>query len=164
MKGATNWLKRHMGTLAIIELVIIIGLATSTVLLAISKGHTASSARLSSQQSSTSTKQAVSTTTYKLSACKPGATQTVGNADYVVGTDIAPGSYRVDSQTNNNGDTNIVIYSSETQYEQSSNPKSSQYGAADQSFMADYGKPTTTKLSDGQYMDVSDDPALFTCQ
>lgn len=157
-----EWLKRHTGTLAVVEFVIIIGLATSTTLLAVSKNHATSPAQVSSQQTAATTQTA--TTAYKLGTCKSGTTQTVGNGDYLVGTDIAPGSYKVDSQTNDTGYTTITIYSSKSQYDQAINPNSTQYGASNQSFMADYGKPTTTKLSDGQYMDVSDDSAVFTCQ
>jgi DNA gyrase inhibitor GyrI len=166
MKSTTNWFKRHTGILTVVELVIIIGLATSTVLLAISKGHSTNQTQGSSQQSSTTAQTA--TVTYKLSACKSGATQTVGNASYVVGTDIAPGNYAVKDATyatdsSNASWSNISVYTSKSQYVQMGEP-SNEKTTVNQSFETSYGDSSYTKLSDGQYMVVDADPATFTCQ
>ena len=168
MKGEANWLKRHTGILAIVGFVIIVGLATSTVLLAISKGHTTSQNQVSSQQASDTTQAASSS--YKLGSCKSGASQTIANANYLVGTDIAPGSYKIVSQAADIGWTNIDVYRSKSDYDKSQDPNNKQ-NVADNSFQATNSAdsatnpaPTYTKLSDGQYMVIAADPATFTCE
>lgn len=158
MKGV-NSIKSHTGIIAVVELVIIIGLATSTVLLAVSKSHT-SPTQLSSQQAS-DTMQATSSS-YKLSACKAGATQTIANAEYVVGTDIAPGSYKVTALTGTAGDSYITEYKDKQAF--TSQNLDQNEASAEQSFSPNDGTSTYTRLSDGQYMIISDDPATFTCQ
>lgn len=156
-----KWFKRHTGILAIVELIIIIGLATSTILLAVSKNNTTSKAQGSTKLSSTTTQ--IASTAYTLGACKSGATQTIDNASYVVGTDIAPGSYKVVSQTGDIGWTNINVYNSKSEWVKQDSPSVEQ-GKADQSFEPNNGTTTYTKLSDGQFMQIDGDPATFTCQ
>jgi hypothetical protein len=158
MKGV-NGIKRHTGTIAIVELVIIIGLVTSTAILAASKSHT-SPAQLSSQQASDTTQTASSS--YKLSACKSGTTQTIANAEYVVGTDIAPGSYKITALTGTAGDSYITEYMDKQAF--TSQNLDQNEASAEQSFSPNDGTSTYTRLSDGQYMIISDDPATFTCQ
>ena len=87
MKGEANWFKRHTGILATVEFVIILGLATSTVLLAVSKDHVTSQPQVSSQQ--TATKQQVA----KTGSCSSGTTQRLGDGKYLVGQDLQYGTY-----------------------------------------------------------------------
>src|ERR1039458_3606653 len=107
MKGKANWFKRHTGILAILGFVIIAGLATSTVLLATAKHSPTTkqqtASKVSSQSVTNNTPVASNnnqtlSTAYKLTVCTSGATQTIGNGNYLVGTDIAPGSYKIESQ------------------------------------------------------------------
>lgn len=154
-----KWFKRHAVLLAILELVIILGLAISTVLLAASKGHpTNSQNQVSSQQAS----DTVASRSYKLGTCKSGTTQTIANAEYVVGTDIAPGSYRVTALTGTAGDSYITEYKDKQAF--TSQNLDQNEASAEQSFSPNDGTSTYTRLSDGQYMIISDDPATFTCQ
>jgi hypothetical protein len=123
---------------------------------------------VSAKHSSVSKKQVLSTTTastsqYKLAACTSGATQTIDNASYVVGTDFAAGSYKIVSQTGDIGWTNINVYNSKAEYVKQGSPSIEQ-GVADQSFEPDNGITTYTKLTDGQFMQIDSDPATFTCE
>lgn len=163
-----KWFKSHSGLLATVELVIIIGLATSTVLLATSKSNKASSQNhVSSQQQVASTTPAqTATSSNKLGSCKSGTTLSIGNAGYLVGTDISPGNYAVQdtipASNDNAAFTVIAIYNSKADYDKGyANPNDDN---PTQAFQANPGSPTNTKLSDGQYMSVSGDPATYTCQ
>lgn len=158
MKGVIS-VKKHVGIIAIVELVIIISLAISTAILAASKSNT-SPTQSSSQQTSDTTQAASSS--YKLGNCKSGTTQTIANAEYVVGTDIAPGSYKVTALTGTAGDSYITEYKDKQAF--TSQNLDQNEASAEQSFSPNDGTSTYTRLSDGQYMIISDDPATFTCQ
>lgn len=155
-----NWLKRHVGVLAIVAVVIIIGLAAAVALLVMKRPATAQN-RTSTQRQSTNNEAASSS--YKLTACKSGSVQTIANASYVVGTDIAPGSYKIVSQPAGTDWTNINIYNSKAEYVKQGSPSVEQ-GNPETSLSPQNNVPTYTKLSDGQYMQVDADPATFTCE
>jgi hypothetical protein len=172
MKGEANWFKRHTGILAIVGLIIIIGLAAGGVLLATAKHSPTTKQQTTSQVSSQSvTDNTPVASAYKLTACTSGATQTIANASYLVGTDIAPGSYKIVSQPAAAGWTSFDIYNSKSDYDKSQDPNNKQQ-ITDNSFqaynsandMSVTAAPTYTKLSDGQYMVLSEDPATFTCE
>lgn len=172
MKGEANWFKRHTGILAILGFVIIAGLATSTVLLATAKHSPTTKQQTTSQVSSRSvTDNTPVASAYKLTACTSGATQTIANASYLVGTDIAPGSYKIVSQPGDAGQTSFDIYNSKSDYDKSQDPNNKQnvtdnffYVTNSANDMGETAAPTYTKLSDGQYMVIADDPATFTCE
>jgi len=159
-----NWIKRHKTITGTVALVIVIVLTAGGVLLATAKHSPTTKQQTTSQVSSQS---ASNTTTadsaYKLGACTSGATQTIGNAAYLVGTDIAPGSYKVVSQTGDTGWTNINIYTSKADYDKQGDPTNEQ-GNPNISLAPQNGTTTVTKLSDGQYMVLDADPATFTCE
>jgi hypothetical protein len=163
-----NWFKKHTAILAIIALIIVIGLATSAVLLATSKHNSNSKKQVSSP---TTTDNTAVASAYKLTACKSGATQTIANASYLVGTDIAPGSYKIVSQPASDGWTLFDIYNSKSDYDKTQDPNNKQqitsnsfqaYNSAND--MSVTAAPTYTKLNDGQYMVISYDPATLTCE
>lgn len=155
-----NWFKRHTGVLVIVVLVIIIGLAAGVVLLVSSKHSSASKKQVASQTTTTS---ATTTNQYKLAACTSGASQTIANASYLVGTDIAAGNYKVVSQPAGTDWTNINIYNSKAEYIKQGSPSVEQ-GNPDTSLSPQNNVPTYTKLSNGQFMQVDADPAIFTCE
>jgi hypothetical protein len=153
-----NWFKRHKVILAIVALIIVIGLATSAVLLAASKHNTNTKTQASSQVTTDNTAVA---SAYKLAACKSGATQTVGNAGYVVGTDIAPGNYQVkdafQSADAGTGWTNVDIYAKQADF------KGHNDGNGIDSLQPNVGQTAHTMLKDGEYVSVWADDAVFTC-
>ena len=155
-----NWFKRHIVVTAIIALLIVVGGAASVVLLAKSKHITASKQQVSTQ---TTTANSTASSAYKLGACTSGTTQTIGNASYLVGNDISPGSYKVVSQTGDTGWTNINIYSSKANYDKQGDPTNEQ-GNPSVSLAPQNGTTTVTKLNDGQFMVIDADPATFTCE
>ncbi len=155
-----NWFKRNTLILIIVVLVIIVGLATGAVLLATSKHNSNNKTQAASPAT---TAPATTTSQYKLAACTSGATQTIANASYLVGTDIAPGSYKVVSQPAGTDWTNINIYSSKADYDKQGDPSNEQGNPA-QSLSPQNGVVTYTKLIDGQYMVLDADPATFTCE
>lgn len=111
------------------------------------------------------------TASSQVATCKAGASQTLGNAAYVVGTDITPGNYKVTSQAAGRGWTDVGVYDSKSDYAKAEDPNNQQhinnnsFQTYNQSNTLDEAAaPTYTKLSDGQYMVVSSDPAVFTCQ
>ena len=152
--------KRKLVVILVITAVIVIaGLATGVVLVTSSKHSSANNKQTITENTTSST---TTTNQYKLSACKSGATQTIGNAAYLVGTDIAPGSYKVVSQTGDTGWSNINVYSSKVDYDKQGDPTNEQGNPAI-SLAPQNGTTTVTKLSDGQYMVLDADPATFTC-
>lgn len=158
--------KSKKTALAVLAAVIIIGLAAGGYLLVASKPKAVTAKQTASKApatAATNTSSTSDTSQYKLAACTSGSTQTIDNASYVIGTDFAPGSYKVVSQTGDIGWTNINIYSSKAKWVQQGSPSVEQ-GNADQSFEPDNGTTTYTKLTDGQFMQVDSDPATFTCE
>jgi hypothetical protein len=85
------------------------------------------------------------------------------NASYLVGNDIAPGSYKVVSQTGETGWTNINIYNSKADYDKQGDPTNEQ-GNPNISLSPQNGDATVTKLDDGQFMVIDADTATFTCE
>lgn len=155
---AGNWFKRHKITLAIVALVIIIGFAASVVILATSKHNTNTKTQASSQVTTDNT---AASNAYKLTACKSGTTQTIGNAGYVVGTDIAPGNYVVkdalQSADDGTGWSNIDIYAKQADF------KGHNDGNGIDSLQPNVGQTAHTMLKDGEYVSVWADDAVFTC-
>ncbi|HSW37416.1 MAG TPA: hypothetical protein VLG37_03555 [Candidatus Saccharimonadales bacterium] len=150
-----NWLKKHkVATFASIALIVIISLAVGVALLASSRHSSVSKKQVASQ---------ATTTQYKLAACKSGATETVANASYLVGTDIASGSYKIVSQPAGIDWTNINIYSSKADYIKQGSPSAEQ-GNPSTSLSPQNNVPTYTKLSNGEFMQVDADPAIFSCE
>ena len=125
--------------------------------------HSKTNTQATNKPIKATTTSTASASQYKLAACTSAATQTVGNASYLVGTDIAPGNYKVVSQTGDTGWTNINIYSSKANYDKQGDPTNEQ-GNPSVSLSPQNGNPTVTKLSDGQYMVIDADPATFTCE
>lgn len=112
---------------------------------------------------STGNAVASKTTQYKLAACKAGTQQTIANASYVVGTDIAPGNYMIVSQPAGVDWTNISVYNSKDKWEKQGSPSVEQ-GNADTSLSPQNNEPTFATLRAGEYMMVDSDPAIFTCE
>ena len=151
--------------LSLLSLVVVAGLAIGATLL-LTKHKSSSEGNQISAQTATAKTAATATpdtSHYKLAACTSGATQTIGNTSYVVGTDFAPGSYKVVSQTGDIGWTNINVYNSKDKWVKQGSP-SIERGVADQSLEPNNGTITYTKLTDGQYMQIDSDPVAFTCQ
>jgi hypothetical protein len=133
--------------------IIIAGLA-AVVTLATSKHSAAKTKQATTTEQTTSS---LNDNQYKLTACKSGATQTIGNASYTIGTDFAPGSYKVTSNAGDIGWSNINIYSSKANYDKQGDPSNEQ-GVAAQSLAPQNGTTTVTKL------DVDADTATFVCE
>jgi hypothetical protein len=104
-----------------------------------------------------------STPHYALATCKQGDSKTVGNGRYTVGTDIAQGSYKIESKPAGIDWTNISVYDDFAQYKQMGEPSNEQTSAT-QSFNVMNNQSNVTTLHNGQYMVVDADPATFTCQ
>jgi hypothetical protein len=154
-----NWLKRHKIITGIVTLIIIAGGAASAFLLTTSKHDSNSKRQVSSQQRAATT-QTVSST-YKLGSCKSGTTQTIGNAGYVVGTDLAPGKYTVkdalQSADNGTGWTNVDVYAKQADYKGQNDGNAADY------IQPNVGETASTMLKDGEYVNVWADDAVFTC-
>ncbi len=164
MSKANDSNKQHKSlfiTLGVVAVLVIGGLGTAVALLASAKHSTATKKPVAS--ATTTTTNTADTSQYTLKTCTSGATQTIDNASYVVGTDIAPGSYKIVSQTGDIGWTNVNVYNSKAEWIKQGSPSVEQ-GVADQSMEPDNGTTTYTKLSDGMYMQIDSDPATFTCQ
>jgi hypothetical protein len=154
-----NWLKRYKIITGVIALIIVGGVATSAVLLVTSKHNSNSKQQVSSQQPAATT-QTVSSA-YNLGSCKSGSTQTLGNAGYVVGTDLAPGKYTVkdalQSADNGTGWTNVDVYAKQADYKGQNDGNAADY------IQPNVGQTASTMLKDGEYVNVWADDAVFTC-
>lgn len=157
--------KTKMIVLAVLTLIIVAGLAVGATLLFNKRSTTSSNTSQIAQTNSTksNTKSIADTSQYKLTSCTSGAIQTIDNASFIAGTDIAPGSYKIVSQTGDIGWTNVNIYNSKQEWINQGS-KSVEQGTPDQSFEPDNGTTTYTKLTDGQFMQIDGDPATFTCE
>jgi len=122
----------------------------------------ASHSKTTKQPSKVATTNTASASQYKLAACTSGATQTIGNASYLIGIDFAPGNYKVTSNAGDIGWSNVNIYSSKADYDKQGDPSNEQ-GVAAQSLSPQNGTTTVTKLTDGQYMVLDADTATFEC-
>lgn len=162
---ARNSKRKYGAVLAVLAAVLVIAGAAVGATLLLTKKHTptTNNSKNVSAQSPDTTSNTTSTSQYKLAACTSGTTQTIDNASYVIGTEFAPGSYKVVSQAGDIGWTNINIYNSKATWVQQGSPSVEQ-GNPDQSFAPDNGTTTYTKLTDGQFMQVDSDPAIFTCE
>jgi hypothetical protein len=153
--------------LAVVAVILLIGAGVGVALLVTSKNKTNKpvEAQVSNQSNNSST---TSSSQYKLAACKSGTAQTIANANYAVGGDIAPGSYKVVSQPAGIGWTNIDVYNNQSDYQKAQNPNSAvtdnSFQATNSDDSAETPAPTYTKLNDGQYMVIGADPAIFTCE
>ena len=161
-----SWLKRHTGVVVVVMLAIIIGLGAGVTYLLTTKNSSNETdnqqASAQSTNSSSSSQSAADTSRYKLTACKSGTSQTLGNAGYVVGADVAPGSYTVKdalpSSDTNASWTNVDVYAKQSDY------KGHNDGNAQDSIQPNAGETAHTMLKDGEYVSVWADDAVFTCQ
>lgn len=153
---------KTLKTMAVIMVVLVIaGLGTAVALLAKSK-HTVASTTNNQPAQHADTLSSADTSPYKLSACKSGATQTVGNAGLLVGTDLAPGTYTVkDAFTSADqgvGWSNIDIYAKQSDFKEHNDGNATDY------IQPNVGETDHTTLKDGEYVVLWSDDAIFTCQ
>ena len=153
-----NWFQRHAVVFIIVAVVIIVGLGGAVAYLLLGKHSTAAQSANNSSQPATSSN--TTATTYKLTACKSGTSQTLGNAEYLVGTDLAPGNYTVkDASTGSDASwTNVDIYAKQSDF------KGHNDGNTLNSLNVSAGDTSNTMLKDGEYVSVWADSAVFTCQ
>lgn len=155
-----NWLKRHKIITGIVALIIVGGGATSAVLLTSSK-HSAASKQPVASATTVTNSTSPDTSQYKLAACTSGTTQTLGNAGYVVGTDLAPGKYTVkdalQSADNGTGWTNVDVYAKRADFKGQNDGNAADY------IQPNVGQTASTMLKDGEYVNVWADDAVFTC-
>jgi hypothetical protein len=158
--------QKHTAVLAVIALVIIVGLGAAVGYLLMTKHNTNSTnsqqASTQSTTTSSSSQAAANTGQYKLTTCKSGTSQTIGNAGFLVGTDLAPGTYAVkDALTSADQGaswTNIDIYAKQSDFKEHNDGNATDY------VQPNVGETDHTTLKDGQYVVVWSDDAIFTCQ
>jgi cytoskeletal protein RodZ len=153
--------KSNLIILVSAAVLVIVGLATCVVLLASSK-HSATAKKTVDSVKTSTISTPPDTSQYKLASCKSGTTQTLGNAGYVVGTDLAPGKYTVrdalQSADNGTGWTNVDVYAKQSDYKGQNDGNAADY------IQPNVGETASTLLKDGEYVNVWADDAVFTCQ
>ncbi len=151
--------KTKMIAFTVLALIVVAGLAVGSTLLATK--HSTKNSKLSVQAAPATTGTAPDTSQYKLAACTSGATQTLGNAGYLVGTDLAPGKYTVKdvllSADSGTGWTNVDVYAKQSDYKGQNDGNAADY------IQPNVGQTASTMLKDGEYVNVWADDAVFTC-